>query len=34
MTSQFPPGGTYDVDYEVLVQRGYWLVSLVFYWYE
>jgi len=33
MTAQFPPGGTYNVDYEVLVQRGYWLVSVVFYWY-
>ncbi len=33
VTTQFPPGGTYNVDYEVLVQRGYWLVSVVFYWY-
>jgi hypothetical protein len=33
MTGAFPPGGVYDVDYEVLVQRGYWLVSVVLYWY-
>lgn len=33
MTSSFPPGGTYDVGYDVLVQRGGWSVSLVAYWY-
>lgn len=33
MTSQFPAGGTYDVGYDVLVQRGSWAVSLVMYWY-
>lgn len=34
MTSQFPPGGTYNVSYDVLVQRGSWGVSLVMYWYR
>ncbi|HEX4823486.1 MAG TPA: peptide-N-glycosidase F-related protein [Candidatus Polarisedimenticolaceae bacterium] len=33
LTSQFPPGGTYNVSYDVLVQRGSWSVSLVLYWY-
>jgi hypothetical protein len=33
LTSQLPPGGTYDIDYDVLVQRGSWAVSLVLYWY-
>lgn len=33
LTSQFPPGGTYNVGYDVLVQRGSWSVSLVLYWY-
>jgi hypothetical protein len=33
LTSQFPPGGTYNIDYKVLVQRGSWLVSLALYWY-
>ncbi len=34
LTSAFPPGGTYDVDYDVLVNRGSWSVSLFLYWYE
>ena len=34
MTAHFPPGGTYDVGYDVLVQTGSWSVSLVLYWYE
>jgi hypothetical protein len=33
LTSSFPAGGTYDVSYDVLVQRGEWAVSLVMYWY-
>lgn len=32
-TSQFPPGSTSNVGYDVLVQRGSWAVSLVLYWY-
>ena len=32
-TAQLPAGGTYDVGYDVLVQRGSWAVSLVVYWY-
>ena len=34
MTSSLAPGGTYDVDYNVLVRTGSWSVSLVAYWYE
>ena len=34
MTAYFPPGGTYDVDYDVLINRGSWSVSLFLYWYE
>jgi hypothetical protein len=34
MTSQFPPGGTYNISYDVLVMRGSWGVSLVLYWYR
>lgn len=33
MTTQLAPGGTYNIDYQVLVQRGSWLVSLALYWY-
>jgi len=33
MTSELLPGGTYNIDYDVLVQRGSWAVSLVLYWY-
>jgi hypothetical protein len=33
MTSQLAAGGTYNIDYDVLVQRGSWSVSLVMYWY-
>lgn len=33
-SSQLPRGGTYDLDYEVLMQRGYWVVSVLIYWYE
>ncbi len=33
-TASLPAGGTYDIDYDVLVQRGSWSVSLVLYWYE
>lgn len=32
-TASLPAGGTYDVGYDVLVQRGSWAVSLVLYWY-
>lgn len=34
LTSSLPPGGTYDLSYDVLVQRGSWAVSVVVYWYE
>jgi hypothetical protein len=34
MTEHLPAGGTYDMDYEVLVNRGSWSVSLALYWYE
>jgi hypothetical protein len=34
LTAEFPPGGTYEIGYDVLVQKGYWPVSLVLYWYE
>lgn len=34
MTSHFPPGGTYDVDYNITPLNGSWSVSLVAYWYE
>ena len=34
MLTAFPPGGTYDVDYDVQPQNGSWPVSLVLYWYE
>ncbi len=33
MTSQLAAGGTYNIDYDVLVNRGSWSVSLVMYWY-
>jgi len=33
LTAQLPAGGTYTIDYDVLVQRGGWSVSLVLYWY-
>jgi hypothetical protein len=33
LTSQLPPGGTYNIGYDVLVQRGSWAVSLALYWY-
>jgi hypothetical protein len=32
LTTRFPPG-TYNVDYDVITNRGYWSVSLVAYWY-
>lgn len=34
MTEHLPPGGTYDVDYDVLVNTGSWTISLVLYWYD
>jgi hypothetical protein len=34
MTAHFPPGGTYDIGYDVLVKRGSWSISLALYWYE
>lgn len=34
MTSEIPPGGSYDVDYGITPQNGSWPVSLVLYWYE
>jgi hypothetical protein len=33
-TTWFPAGGTYDVDYDILVRSGSWSKSLVLYWYE
>ncbi|HKQ61275.1 MAG TPA: peptide-N-glycosidase F-related protein [Candidatus Polarisedimenticolaceae bacterium] len=33
-TAALPPGGTYNLAYDVLVQRGSWPVSLVVYWYD
>ena len=33
LTSQLPAGGSYDLGYDVLVQRGSWTVSMVLYWY-
>jgi hypothetical protein len=33
LTSQLSPGGTYDLGYDVLVQRGSWSVSMALYWY-
>lgn len=33
-TAKLPPGGTYDLSYDVLVMRGNWSVSLVLYWYN
>lgn len=32
-TGQLAPGGTYNISYDVLIQRGSWPVSLVVYWY-
>ena len=34
LTSQFPPGGTYSIGYDVLVMRGSWGVSMALYWYR
>lgn len=34
MSTQLTPGGTYDLSYDVLVQRGSWQISLVAYWYN
>ncbi|MFN7966356.1 MAG: peptide-N-glycosidase F-related protein [Acidobacteriota bacterium] len=34
LTSQLPAGGTYNIDYDVLVNRGSWSVSLVMFWYN
>ncbi len=34
LTTFLPPGSTSDLSYDVLVQRGYWPISLVIYWYE
>jgi hypothetical protein len=34
MTTEFPPGGTYDVDYDITPQNGSWPISMVMYWYE
>jgi len=33
-TPYLPPGGTYDIDYNVRPVNGSWTVSLVVYWYE
>jgi len=33
-TLDLPPGGTYDIDYNVTPKNGSWPVSLVMYWYE
>jgi hypothetical protein len=34
VTADLPPGGTYDVGYDVTPRNGSWPVSLVLYWYE
>jgi hypothetical protein len=34
LTTALSPGGTYDVDYNVLVNTGSWSVSLTAFWYE
>jgi hypothetical protein len=34
LTGQLPPGASYDLDYVVEPQNGYWPVSVVLYWYE
>jgi hypothetical protein len=34
LTGSLPPGGSYDIDYVVVPQNGFWPVSLVLYWYE
>ena len=34
LTSQIPPGGTYEFDYDVTPRNGNWPVSVVLYWYE
>ncbi|GEM_PF-1739409 len=34
MTAELPPGGTYQIDYNVTPLNGSWSVSLVAYWYE
>lgn len=33
LTAQLPPGGSYDLDYRVLLQNSGFQVSLVLYWY-
>ena len=33
-TADLPPGGTYDIDYNVTPKNGSWPVSLVMFWYE
>jgi hypothetical protein len=34
VTDIFAPGGSYNIGYDVLVQRGSWPVSLTLFWYE
>ena len=34
MTLELPPGGTYDIDYNVTPLNGSWSVALVAYWYN
>jgi hypothetical protein len=34
LTTELPPGGSYDVDYLVTPMNGSWPISLVMYWYE
>jgi len=34
LTAALPAGSLSDLSYDVLVQRGFWQVSLVLYWYE
>lgn len=34
MTGSLPPGGTFDLGFDVVPQNGSWPVSLVLYWYE
>jgi len=34
LTTQLPPGVTYQLDYNVTPQNGSWPTSVVLYWYE
>ena len=34
VTTELPPVGTYELDYNVTPQNGSWPTSVVLYWYE